>query len=654
MLSYILKVTLGWAICYLLFHFLLRRETFFQLNRWYLLLAALVCLFAPAVEISTWSQTEAVAPVTQYLQPVTIGVEQLEAVIITASSEEAAMDWWQVLGWVYLLGVLLAFAKFGYGLWQIFRLYRQSESSPNKGYRFVSTEADHVPFSFFNHLFWSKKFEVEPSDRAAIVRHEEAHIFQRHSLDVILMELLCVIFWCSPPIYLFKKAVKTNHEYLADEAVLQKTTRKNYGRLLLRQFQPRPAMALSNSLFSSQLKNRIVMMTKTKSTRLAALKYLAGLPILALLFLAFSFTDKPQNHYDANKSSELALRDTTPDGDVYKVVDEMPRFPGCEDIEDESKQKACWQKRMLEFIYSNVKYPEQARKNGIDGIVVASFIVEQDGSISDAEITRSIGGGCDEEVLKVVYMMPNWVPGKQDGENVRVKFNLPVKFKFDSDDKGSKMEVDEMPHFLSGCETAPKEELKMCSQKEMFKFIIDNLKYPNASKEAAVEGMVVASFMITEDGSLTNPKVVKGLDEHCDAEVIRVLNAMPKWAPGIKDGKPRAVEMKLPFKFALPKDEAQTSWRSEAKNLAQKIEVFQIYPNPATDQITVNFKTENGPVTVRVTGLDGKELASMKMEHNGEEQLASFPTGEMPRGNVFVSLVGKKGEILETTKVVLQ
>ena len=651
MLAYILKATLCWAVFYLLYHFLLRRETFFRLNRWYLIGAAFFGLAIPAIDLRFLMGETAAAPMAHYLQPVTIGVHQLEAVIITASSGAVGFDWWQLLSGAYFAGAAFAFAKFAHGLFQIFRLRQKGKTEKGRGYLFVSTQSAHVPFSFFNHLFWSEKFAVENAVREAILRHEEAHIFQKHSFDVMLMELLGVVFWCSPPIYFFKKAVKTNHEYLADEAVLQNESRKNYGRLLLRQFQPSPQLALSNSLFSSQLKNRIIMMTKTKSAKTAALKYLAGLPLLALLIMAFSFAgEKPSAAPPTENGTALMPRDTAPDGEIFKEVDENPRFPGCDEVADAKKQKLCSEEKMLSFIYTNIKYPAQARENGTQGMVVVKFVVEKDGSISSPEIARSIGGGCDEEVLRVIKLMPDWVPGKQDGETVRVQFVLPVRFKLEDDGPGQSI-ADRMPLFPWGCKDGEGTE---CAKKQHIRFITENLKYPEASKKAGVEGLVVASFTITADGTLTGAKVVKSLDEHCDAEVLRVLNAMPKWAPGMKDGKPVDMEMKLPFKFALENDESVSAPGGAAKNMASQIELFRVYPNPASDVVFVKFKTETSPVSIRLTDASGKELATKKVDHDGGEQTVEVEAGKLPRGTVFVSLANREGEILETATVVLK
>jgi protein TonB len=122
--------------------------------------------------------------------------------------------------------------------------------------------------------------------------------------------------------------------------------------------------------------------------------------------------------------------------EIFKVVEEMPRFPGCEDISVSlDEKKMCSQKKLLEFIYENIRYPAVARDNGIQGTVVVSFVVNTDGKIADAKVVRDIGGGCGGEALRIVEMMNDlperWVPGRQRGRAVRVMFNLPVKFKLE-------------------------------------------------------------------------------------------------------------------------------------------------------------------------------------------------------------------------------
>lgn len=128
--------------------------------------------------------------------------------------------------------------------------------------------------------------------------------------------------------------------------------------------------------------------------------------------------------------------------EVFKVVEEMPRFPGCDEAYSDGA-KQCAIKKMLTFIYGNLKYPEVAKINGVEGVCVASFVVEKDGSLSNIRVVRNIGAGCGDETLRVVNLMngmpQKWIPGKQRGEAVRVQFNLPVKFRLPSAD-GAKLD----------------------------------------------------------------------------------------------------------------------------------------------------------------------------------------------------------------------
>jgi TonB family protein len=140
----------------------------------------------------------------------------------------------------------------------------------------------------------------------------------------------------------------------------------------------------------------------------------------------FSQFGEPANEAKpANITSENTTAKAEP---ILKVVEDNPAFPGCENLTAKSEKKKCAGEKMLQFVYGNVRYPTEARAAKIEGMVVIKFVVEKDGSITNAEIVRDIGGGCGEAALRVVNMMPAWNPGMQRGKPVRVQFNLPVKF----------------------------------------------------------------------------------------------------------------------------------------------------------------------------------------------------------------------------------
>lgn len=117
--------------------------------------------------------------------------------------------------------------------------------------------------------------------------------------------------------------------------------------------------------------------------------------------------------------------------EIFKIVEQNPMFPGCEDIADKGERQKCAEEKMLQFIYSNIQYPSIARENGVAGMVVVQFVVERDGSISNITLVRDIGAGCGDEAKRIVSLMPKWNPGKQRERPVRVQFTLPVRFKLE-------------------------------------------------------------------------------------------------------------------------------------------------------------------------------------------------------------------------------
>ncbi|MCB0597803.1 MAG: M56 family metallopeptidase, partial [Phaeodactylibacter sp.] len=406
MIPYILQITFCWAAFYALYAGLLSRATFFNHNRAYLLGSLVLGLILPLAGWQLWLPAGQPELLTVTLQPITIGMENLE-VVVMATAAEPGLGWWEALLAVYWLGVGIAGLRFAYGLRKLWRLHRGSERRKQDGYTLVFTEEWHAPFSFFNTLFWSRQMPYPPEDEKKIIRHERAHMRGWHSLDVLLVELLGIVFWLSPMIYLYSRSLRVVHEYLADAAVLRTTKKKKqYGHLLLSQSQSGHPIVLANHFINSQLKKRILMMTKTKSKRHILTRYLLALPLLFVLALALA----GPNNVDGVLPAALA-----PDEEPTKAllpgdVDRMPVFAGCEAMETEESQAECTKEKLVEFMIGNLKYPEEAKKANAEGLVVVQFTVAKDGSVQDAKVTKSVGHGCDEAALAVVNAMPNWTP----------------------------------------------------------------------------------------------------------------------------------------------------------------------------------------------------------------------------------------------------
>ena len=247
------------------------------------------------------------------------------------------------------------------------------------------------------------------------------------------------------------------------------------------------------------------------------------------------------------------LGDKPENDSIYQIVDEMPQYPGGEKV-------------MMEYVAKNVKYPQEAKDKEIQGRVFVSFVVEKDGSVSTVKVLRGIGGGCDEEAVRVVSSMPKWKPGIKDGKPVRVSYMMPLNFKLTEgqpakpskkadankpdmkpDKDGVYQIVEEMPRFPG-------------DEKALMEYLKSNLQMPEKYKGDDAEFRLAEyrtfiRFVVTEDGSISDVNLIKKTEgfKDLDDEALRVVKAMPKWNPGKMDGKPVKVYFHLPVVFKFKK-----------------------------------------------------------------------------------------------------
>ena len=228
---------------------------------------------------------------------------------------------------------------------------------------------------------------------------------------------------------------------------------------------------------------------------------------------------------------------------IYVTVEQMPEFIGGQDS-------------MMAFISRNMRYPQEALINNQQGVTIISFVVDASGKITKPQILKSAAPSLDEEAIRVIKSMPAWKPGKQNGNAVAVRINLPVRFQFatqptpeapgleaseDSNPAGPIFELqpgDEQPQFPGGIEA-------------LMKFLAKNIKYPKEAWENRIEGLSIIAFVVDHRGYTGNYRILKPLGYGTDQEAIRVLQTMPKWIPGKRNGKPVKVKYTLPVKFSL-------------------------------------------------------------------------------------------------------
>lgn len=442
MIQYSFQVSLYWGIGWLLYYFLLRKETFYVANRAVLIFSVIAGLILPVID---FQEIKTQTGLAVWLEPVTVGWQTLDVQIDQTFA--SGYTWRMIISMVYAGGAAWMLIRLLHGLLQILSLSQRSTKVKTGDYFTFKTNHLHTPFSFFRMLFWSEKLELTAEESLQVRMHEEAHIRQGHSFDILVLELCTILFWWNPFIYVFKSAVRDVHEYLADQAALKASNHKQYGHLLIRQSLSGPQVALANHFIHSQLKKRILMMTKKQSGRISALKYLSLLPAFLLLFLAQANSQKqPAAGNTATPVVAYEQVDTVITYDpvsykeevlvvkknVYLKVDEMPRFPGCENLATLSEKETCSLQKLSQFISDNLVYPAEAKQKKWEGMVVVQFTVHANmtgNNITDVSIVKGANKLLDEAAIKVVQAMPRWIPGKQGGKPADVQMNLPIQFK---------------------------------------------------------------------------------------------------------------------------------------------------------------------------------------------------------------------------------
>ena len=438
-LFYDLKVAVLIAAFYFCYRLLMERDTLHRLNRVVLLVTLVLSLVLPLCVV-TFHETQWMEPL-----PVDDQAEPDVAELGQALPVVPAHQWWQLALTIVVVGGMvlrLAYLLRSYAMLR--RMLRNGEEHRlDDGVRLVVVDQPVAPFSWMNTIVVNRQDYAERN--ALLLIHERSHIRLHHSRDVVFVELLTVLQWFNPVVWLLSRDLRTVHEYEADEAVLsQGADTAQYITLLMHKAMGVQACVLANGINTSETKKRVKMMIKMKSPRWSWLKCLYIVPIAAL---SLAVTARTVTDYKVLPSQELAQVQAVDGEDpVFEVCEVLPQFPGG-DVE------------MMNFFMKNVQYPVVAETNGVQGCVLVSFIVEKDGSLSHVEaksVTDATGNAVTvvamrsdmtdkqkqeavdrnkgiqalkDESERVVKLMPKWKPGKQRGETVRVRCTIPATFR---------------------------------------------------------------------------------------------------------------------------------------------------------------------------------------------------------------------------------
>lgn len=466
-INFLVESGISLAVFSLIYILFLRKETFFRLNRIFLLVSVAFSMLLPFLHLKVYEPKSfllsevTVTPYRNLLEAVTIYGQDLSGNVVHQISSS------RLIILVYLLGLLFFMLKFILRIAQIQKLVRTNEIRRVGNVKFVLIDVEFSPFSFLNYIFINPEKRNEEGYEK-IIEHELEHIRQGHTFDVVILEVLTMLQWFNPFMWILKRVIRENHEFLADKAVLDSgVTTTQYKKLLLNQVVGFDVQ-LANNFNSSLVKKRIKMFSKMKSSKLANLKYVAGALSIVVLVIIFACEQKEtietaptatekvvltiegkqltitgdeimnvlkdllsaKNYHidttsddgityvsaEKNAETDVIISRILPDNaEVFYVVDEMPEFPGGDAA-------------LRKYIVGVVKYPELAHENGIQGKVFVNFVVTKSGNIANAKIAKGVDPILDKEALRVINSLPVWKPGKQNGQAVNVSYTVPINF----------------------------------------------------------------------------------------------------------------------------------------------------------------------------------------------------------------------------------
>lgn len=433
LLIYLFKSSAALGAMYLVYYLFLRRDTFFMINRVYLLGSLMLAAVVPFIPFHPASGGT-IGPVVFALQPFSADLAAEPA------PSSAGLDVYEILLVIYLTGTALFLLRLMFQFFQIFRLVRKSEVKAEDMLTLVYTSRGYSPFSFFNYVFINRR-RVNADELKGIIAHERVHARQGHSFDLLLFEFACVFQWFNPFMWMALYDLRNVHEFLADEGALKSgMSGGEYRELIYNEALGARMNYLTNNFNISPLKKRIIMMTKPRSAEWAKGKLLIALPAILTVMVFFAGTSSPNGSFAQGSQTTQYNTYETQAGTVtltpprhqkppqdrqaagndkeYKKLDKDPAYPG-------------GYEELFKFILANIKYPTEAMKQNLQGKVLVSFVLKTDGSIADVKVTQGLGGGCDEEAVRVVKLMPKWTPGEKDGKPVEAGMVLPIQFKLD-------------------------------------------------------------------------------------------------------------------------------------------------------------------------------------------------------------------------------
>ncbi len=408
-ISYIFESLICGSVLYLLYHLMQMVNINYNFRRVYILISSLAVALFPLIEISSGL----VPRFGVLLDPVIVNGEKSGLNGVTqvgggAFANIATLVYFSICA-LFLIFILIHFIK-------IVVLQLKSEQIRSSLFTLIIDERVQVPFSFLNTIYINRN--TGDSEREYIIRHEYSHIVRRHSIDVIVINLISIFQWFNPFISLFKRSLIETHEFQADKDVLKGGLEIDIYRNLLLNTQFGVSPYLTSNLNKSLTLKRFKKMENLEQKRAGFFAVATSLLTLTLLFTVISFTSakEPVNNNETNKAEIKVLPDTTKNEVPFMVVEVKPKFMGGDE------------NTFTKWVASNLVYPPEAKAKSIQGRVIVQFIIDKKGKLNNVKVLRGVAQLLDEEAVRVISKSPDWTPGEDKGKKVDVVYQFPVIF----------------------------------------------------------------------------------------------------------------------------------------------------------------------------------------------------------------------------------
>ena len=609
-----LEMTISSGILYTYYHFFLRNSRFHQYNRFYLLGIVAISLLVPFLHIPIYfSFGSQQTPVMETLQALSFNAN-----VTTGSSINGnGIEWTTLLFIFYGMVGCFLLIRLLLSLKKLRSIVRHNPVEDLEGIYFVRTNEPGTPFSFFRWMFWDNRIELDSPKGDRVFRHEVFHIQQRHSRDILFLEIVGMLCWINPFFYLIKKELKAIHEFLADKFAAGETEKWEYAELLLMQAL-KTKHSLVNPFFHNQIKRRIAMITKPQTTEQQYLSKILVLPIAILIIFLFAFTYRSKAQKTTTEPLKISQR-------VMEVtLDTAPR-PGVIRVESSSfrikTSPASKNEKPLVIINDKETDVKSLNDATIEG---GSMMIYEKGS---------------PEALSYGEKGKDGVMIFKNAKITMTARPAPVKPFLTLSDAEPLIVVDNEIQEIRGTAALTKISPETIKSIRVFKDTAATTKYGEKGKNGAIEILLKP---VKEKVTVVDEQIQE------IEEQVKPVNLELKEITVV--GKPMPAR---PAGEVTVTDVEVNAIGKKRLNITTPATELSVYPNPVGDKATLQItSTEEGRGSVLITDMKGTLLRVNAVNLVKGSNTVSISTASLAKGIYILSVMDEKKKMLSSYKLV--